>query len=102
MTSEFWDLLLGIRGQSIGDITVMEALLFGFLTILEVNGDKKALVDSFGRQMMETRDWTEGVFGRMGAGGGDEDERVRMLAAGVLVRIGEVVEKYQALLMGFG
>jgi telomere length regulation protein len=102
MTSEFWDLLLGIRGQSIGDITVMEALLFGFLTILEVNSDKRALVDSFGRQMMETREWVEEVFDRMGSGGGEEDERVRMLAAGVLVRIGEVAEKYQALLMGLG
>jgi telomere length regulation protein len=100
MTSEFWDLLLSLRTQSIGDITVIEALLFGFMTILEINEDKRSLVEVHGRQLLETQEWVEGVFGRVGAGGSEEDERVRMLAAGVLVRVRECVEKYQALLMG--
>jgi telomere length regulation protein len=100
MTSEFWDLLLSLRAQSIGDVTVIEALLFAFLTILEINEDKRRLVEAHGRQMLETQEWVEGVFGRLGSGGSEEDERVRMLAAGCLVRIREVVEKYQALLMG--
>ncbi|KAF8863444.1 hypothetical protein BDZ45DRAFT_615754 [Acephala macrosclerotiorum] len=100
MTSEFWDLLLSLRTQSIGDIMILEALLFGFMTILELNEDKRRLVEALGRQMLETQEWVEGVFGRTGAMGSDEDERVRMLAAGVLVRIREVVERYQALLMG--
>jgi len=99
MTSEFWDLLLSLRTQSIGDITVVEALLFGFLTLLEMNEDKRGLVDAHGRQMLETQEWIEGVFGRV-KGGSEEEERVRMLAAGCLVRIREVVEKYQAMLMG--
>jgi telomere length regulation protein len=104
MTSEFWDLLLSLRTRSIGDVTVIEAILFSFLTILEVNDDKRALVDAHGRQMLETQEWVEGVFSRLGAGvkgsASEEDERVRMLAAGCLVRIRECVEKYQALLMG--
>ena len=100
MTSEFWDLLLSLRSQSVGDITVMEALLFAFLTILEINEDKRRLVEAHGRQMLETQEWIEGVFSRVGAGGSEEDEKVRMLAAGCLVRIREVVEKYQALLLG--
>jgi telomere length regulation protein len=100
MTSEFWDLLLSLRTQSIGDITVIEAMLFAFLTILDINEDKRGLVAEHGRQMLETQEWVEGVFGRLGAGGSEEDERVRMLAAGCLVRIREAVEKYQALLMG--
>ncbi|KAK2626739.1 hypothetical protein QTJ16_003914 [Diplocarpon rosae] len=100
MTSEFWDLCLGLRAQSIGDVLVLEALLFSLLTILEVNGNKRALVEGFGRQMLETQEWVEGVFERLGSVGSEEDERVRMLAAGVLVRLRENVEKYQALLMG--
>ena len=100
MTSEFWDLLLGLRTQSIGDTTVIEALLFGFMTILEVNEEKRGLVQAHGRQMLETQEWVEGVFGRVGAGGSEEDEKVRMLAAGVLLRVRECVEKYQTLLMG--
>ncbi|KAH8602557.1 telomere length regulation protein-domain-containing protein [Bisporella sp. PMI_857] len=99
MTSEFWDLLLSLRSQSIGDITVVEALLFGFLTILEINEDKRRLVDAHGRQMLETQEWVEAVFGRV-SGGSEEDDRVRMLAAGCLFRLREVVEKYQALLLG--
>lgn len=83
-----------------GDVVVMEGLLFGFMTILELNEDKRRLVEAHGRQILETQEWVEGVFGRVGAGGSEEDERVRMLAASVLVRIREVVEKYQALLMG--
>ncbi|KAG9248875.1 telomere length regulation protein-domain-containing protein [Calycina marina] len=99
MTAEFWDLLLSLRTQSIGDIGVVEALLFGFLTILETHADKKGLVDVHGRQMLETQEWVEGVFARV-KGGSEEEDRVRMLAAGCLVRIRGVVEKYQALLMG--
>lgn len=98
MTSEFWDLLLSLRVQGVGDVTVVEALLFAFLTLLEINEDKRTLVERHGRQLLETQEWVEGVFGRFG--GSEEDERVRMLAAGCLVRIREVVEKYQALLMG--
>lgn len=100
MTSELWDLLLGLRTQSIGDITVIEAMLFGFLTILDINEDKRRLVMENGRQMLETQEWIETIFGRVGAGGSEEDERVRMLAAGCLIRIREAVEKYQALLLG--
>jgi telomere length regulation protein len=100
MTSEFWDLLLGLRTQSIGDITVIEAMLFAFLTILEINEDKRRLVTENGRQMLETQEWAEGIFGRVAAGGSEEDERIRMLAAGCLTRIREAVEKYQALLIG--
>lgn len=100
MTSEFWDLLLSLRTQSIGDITITEALLFAFMMILEINEDQRRLVDAHGRQLLETQEWVEGIFGQIGAGGSEEDERVRMLAAGCLVRIREVVENYQGLLMG--
>jgi telomere length regulation protein len=100
MTSEFWDLLLGLRVQSVGDIAVIEAMLFAFLTILEINEDKRRLVLEHGRQMLETQEWLETIFGRVGMGGSEEDERVRMLAAGCLVRITEAGEKYQALLIG--
>lgn len=81
----------------------MESLLFGFLTVLEINEDKRRLVDAQGRQLLETQEWVEGVFAKLGAGAGgasEEDQKVRMLAAGCLVRIRECVEKYQALLMG--
>lgn len=103
MTSEFFDLLLALRTRALSDILIMESLLFGFLTVLEINEDKRRLVDAQGRQLLETQEWVEGVFAKLGAGAGgasEEDQKVRMLAAGCLVRIRECVEKYQALLMG--
>ncbi|KFY35767.1 hypothetical protein V494_05610 [Pseudogymnoascus sp. VKM F-4513 (FW-928)] len=99
MTSEFWDLLLAVRSHTIGDKAVREAVLFGFMTLLEVNGDKRRLSEKHGRELMETQRWVEATFSSIGEGGGEE-ERARTLAAGVLYRIREVVEKYQALLMG--
>lgn len=116
MTAELWDVLLALRVRSIGDVSVLQGVLFALLTMLEVNEDKRRLVQEQGRQLLETQEWVEGVFERLGAAGGigmdglmgggkgggrsEEDERLRMLAAAVLVRIRECVEKYQALLMG--
>jgi telomere length regulation protein len=77
---------------------VREAVLFGFMTLLEVNGDKRQLSEKHGRELLETQRWVETIFGSIGEG--EEEERARTLAAGVLYRIREVVEKYQALLMG--
>lgn len=99
MTAEFWDLLLALRAQAAGDIAILEALLFALLTILEINEEKRILVEENGGRLLETQGWVEGVFGRL-EGSGEEEARVKMCAAGVLVRIREVVEKYQALLMG--
>jgi telomere length regulation protein len=100
MTSEAWDLLLGLRTQATGDVGVLEGLLFAVMVLVEVNGDKRGLVEGYGRQMLEMQGWVEGVFARLEGVGGEEEEKVRFLAAGVLVRIRECVEKYQALLLG--
>ncbi|KAI9879960.1 MAG: telomere binding protein [Pleopsidium flavum] len=99
MTSEFWDLLLSLRAASSGDSTVLEALLFAFLTLLEINEDKRRIAQDHSKELLETQEWAQQVF--EGARGGDEEgERIRMLAAGVLVRTREVVEKHQRMLMG--
>jgi telomere length regulation protein len=110
LTSEFWDLLLALRTQATTDISILEALLFAFLVLLEVNVDQRGLVQAHGRQLLETQAWVENVFEKLGRavgvslsgkrGGGNEEEKVRALAASVLVRIRECVEKYQMLLMG--
>lgn len=69
----------------------------------------------FAAQVMELREWAGEVFERMpagvgaatkgigvGPGGDDAQGQVRTLAAGVMVRLGEVVERYQGRLMGVG
>ena len=100
LTAEFWGFLLAIRGRAEGDASVLEGLLFAFLTLLDVNQDAgRRLAEEQGRELLETQEWVGGVLERMG-GGDEEGERCRMLAAGVLIRCREVVEKFQRLLVG--
>lgn len=99
MTSEFWDLLLSVRTNALNDVSVLEAVLFSLLTMLEINEDQRRIAEEHSRQLMETQEWVELVFEKM-SGGDEEGERVRMLAASVLLKTKEVVEKYQRLLVG--
>lgn len=111
VTAEFWALLLSVRsGVTKGaadELPVLEALLFALLTLLDVNlssgnGEEggRRIAEEHARELLETQSWVEGLFERIGQGRSDEDEKVRSLAAGVLVRCREVVERYQRLLMG--
>lgn len=105
MTAEFWDLLLSVRGQCVGDLSVTQAVLFGLVALLDVNEtDMRGLCERHGREVVESMEWVNSIFsntrgGDTGEGGGEENE-VKMLAAGVLIRLREAVDKYQALLMG--
>jgi len=128
LTSEFWTLLLALRSQALKDASVLEAVLFGFLTLLVVNeghGERRRLATECGRELVETREWVGGVWegleggggsGERGGlvglgmgeegvvpesgGGGDEQDRCKVLAAGVLMQIKEVVDQYQRLMVG--
>ncbi|KAJ4343025.1 telomere binding protein [Didymella glomerata] len=99
MTREYWDLLLSVRGLAANDKAILSALLFGFLMILETNENKERLATEQGKELMETQAWVKMVFEGLGAGS-EEDERIRVLAAGVVIRCQEVVEKYQRRLAG--
>ncbi|KAF2750653.1 hypothetical protein M011DRAFT_516990 [Sporormia fimetaria CBS 119925] len=99
MTREFWELLLSVRGRAVGDKGVLKALLFAFLMVVETNEDKERLATEQSRELLETQSWVKVVFDGLGAGS-EEDDRVRVLAAGVLVRCQEVVEKYQRRMVG--
>ncbi|KAL1305668.1 hypothetical protein AAFC00_007261 [Neodothiora populina] len=126
MTTEFWGLLLDLRTTALNDTAVLEAVLFAFLTLLQVNEEQsRRLAEEQGKELMETQGWVELVFerfssanavsfGSAGAGGGPpsssagregapadgEAERVRMLSAGILVKTRDIVERFQRLLVG--
>jgi len=68
--------------------------------LLEINGNnQRGLAEDHAKDLLETQAWAEQVFEKIG-GGSEEGDRIRTLAAGVLVRTREVVEKYQRLLLG--
>lgn len=101
MTRELWELLLSCRAYALDDKKILSALLFAFLMLLETNGDKERLATEQGKELMETQEWVRMVFEGLPAGKeGGEDDKVRVLAAGVVVRCQEVVEKYQRRLVG--
>ena len=98
LTTEFWALLLFMRKAAVQAAPVMEALLFAFLTLLEINNnDPKRIAEDHGPELVETQAWVEGVMGNLG-GGSEEGDKARALAAAVLVRTHEVVDKYKRLL----
>lgn len=101
LTAELWDLLLRVRQHVLGDLAGLKGWLVGMAALLEVNGgDMRRLCEAQGREVVETREWVSAVFERTRGGDGGEENEVKMLAAGVLIRLGEAIEKYQALLMG--
>ena len=99
MTSEFWLLILSLRTTATGDAAILEALLFAILTLLDVNEDKRGIAQDYARELLETQAWVEVVFEKVG-GGSEEGERIRTLAAGVLVGIKEIIDKHQRMLLG--
>ncbi|KAK1985623.1 telomere length regulation protein [Colletotrichum cereale] len=102
MTAELWDLLLGVRAHVNGDVPGTHALLVALAAMLEVNeaSDMRRLCEAHPREVVETQEWLSGVFnGTHGEGGGEEND-VKMLSAGVLVKLQEATEKYRALLLG--
>ncbi|KAH9826232.1 DNA replication checkpoint protein tel2 [Teratosphaeria destructans] len=100
LSSNFWDFLLSLRTQAGMDISVLEAVLFGLLTLLEVNTDHRRLAEEQAKQLMATQEWVglvfenfggrEGEVSLVGSGAGEEEEKVRALSAGVLVKCGAV------------
>ncbi|KAF8451513.1 telomere length regulation protein-domain-containing protein [Terfezia claveryi] len=99
LTREFWDLILGLRTKGASVVedndapTVLEAVLFCLLTVLELNMDlgesgRRWLVEEHARELVETVEGT-GV-----------EEKVRMLAAAVVLRVRECAEGFERRLRG--
>lgn len=99
MTREMWELLLSVRGFAGKDKGVLNALLFALLMLLETNENKERLATEQAKELLETQQWVQMVFNELGAGS-EEDEKIRVLAAGVVVRCQEVVDKYQRRMVG--
>ena len=108
MTQETISLLLSLHSRPLADeSTISSALLSLFLAIVDLNiasgstGEER-LVTDFATQVLELRDWADEVFDRTPAVKGEDEpqQQVRTLAAGVMVKLGEVMERYQGRLMG--
>ncbi|KAL8822260.1 MAG: hypothetical protein Q9191_006999, partial [Dirinaria sp. TL-2023a] len=77
MTTEFWDLLLSLRARAAGAPPVLEALLFAFLTLLDLNAEQqhrqRRLAEDHAKELLETREWVQVVFENVGAGSEEGD-----------------------------
>lgn len=61
----------------------------------------RRLAEMNGKEILEMAGWVAGVLERV-RGDGEEEGRVRALAAGCVGRVGEVVEAEERVLMGVG
>lgn len=115
VTQDTLTLILALHGKPIStEPVVLPALLSLFLASIDLNtaagsSAEERLVTDHATEVMELREWTNDVFERTPAASGstttspekmDDMQQMRMLAAGILVKIGEVVERYQRRLMG--
>ncbi|KAE8149761.1 telomere length regulation protein-domain-containing protein [Aspergillus avenaceus] len=107
VTEDTLTFLLSLHARPVSDDpTILASLLAFFLAVVDLNvasgstGEER-LVTERAAQVMELRDWAGEIFDRTPAVKGDEPrERIRTLAAGVMVKLGEVMERYQGRLMG--
>ncbi|KAH3387036.1 hypothetical protein KXW42_006849 [Aspergillus fumigatus] len=108
LTQETLTFLLSLYTRPLSeDPSIVSALLSLFLAVLDLNvasgsSGEERLVTEFATQVIELREWAGSVFDRTPAAQGVDDprEQVRLLAAGVMVKLGEVTERYQGRLMG--
>ena len=102
LTAEFFQLLLSLRGRALTDPAVLEALLFAFLALFNMNENKHALAEEHARAIVECHEWCNLVFERLSEGVSlnvaDETQRTRTLCAGVLGATSEVREAYDRVL----
>ncbi|KAL4882653.1 telomere length regulation protein-domain-containing protein [Aspergillus karnatakaensis] len=108
LTSQTLTFLLSLHARPLSqDPTITSALLSLFLALTDLNiesgsSGEERLVTEFATQVMELREWVSEVFERTPAirERSDPREQVRTVAAGIMVRLGEVMERYQGRLMG--
>lgn len=104
MVDGFWDILLSLRHTRITleNSTVLDAVLIGLLTIFDVckeDRSSKRLAEERSKELVETQEWVSRVFEGSDGSEGTGEER-KGLAAAVLLRCREVVERYERILMG--
>lgn len=102
LTIDALNLLITLHSSPVvAEPVVLAAVLRLFLAIVDVNTSsgstaEERLVTEFATQVLEMQEWVGGVFERAAK----DDEEVRMLAAGIMVKLGEVTERYQGRLLG--
>ncbi|KAJ5773876.1 hypothetical protein N7457_008772 [Penicillium paradoxum] len=115
LTHETFSFLLALHtAPASSEPTVTAALLSLFLAVVDLNiasgsNGEERLVTEYATQMMELREWASQIFDRTPPSAAradpssavtDPQEQIRTLAAGIMVRLGEVMQRYQGRLMG--
>lgn len=104
MTAELWGVLLstGVRAHCVGDLAATRAVLFALLALLDVNEDRmRDVCQDLSREVVETQEWVAAVFeGIRGGDAAGEESDAKMLAASVLIRLREGMEKYRLFMVG--
>lgn len=101
-TNEIFSLLITLHNLPIAsEPIVLPAILSLFLAMVDVNiasgsTAEESLVTQFATSILELREWVDTVFEQAPK----ENEQLRALAAGVMVKLEEVTRRYQGRLLG--
>lgn len=98
---EYWEFLLALRSHS--HPSVQLGILHGVLCILCIFEASTAeasriLATEYTKELLETQEWADGLF--EGGTNAADIASMRTTCAAVLVKISEIVEKHQRLLIG--
>ncbi|PHH69150.1 hypothetical protein CDD80_6979 [Ophiocordyceps camponoti-rufipedis] len=94
LTAELCHLLLRVRPHVLGDVDATRGWLVALTVVLDVNeGGMRVLCEELGGELLELREVASAVFQRTRGEDGGEENEVKMLAAGALVKMGEVIEE---------
>jgi telomere length regulation protein len=103
MTADLWGVLLSssVRAHCVGDLATTHAVLFALLAMLDVNEDRmRDVCSQMSHEVVETQEWVAGIYEGIRGGDGSEENDVKLLAAAVLIRLRDGMEKYRLLLVG--
>ncbi|KAK9465472.1 telomere length regulation protein-domain-containing protein [Lipomyces arxii] len=92
MSMELFDILSTIK-RDISEANILEAILTAVLVTIQVN-DETTLISTFGKELIDIKDFLDLNWEAI------TDKNVHSLAAGVLIKIGQLLAQHQRRLIG--
>ncbi|KAK9448511.1 telomere length regulation protein-domain-containing protein [Limtongia smithiae] len=93
MSSELLSILSTIRLDS-AESLILDAVLTGVLVVIDVNDDEEMLITNFSRQLIDMKDFFERTWESI------PDVNTSRMAAGAVIRIHELLTKWERRLLG--
>ncbi|KAK9320582.1 telomere length regulation protein-domain-containing protein [Lipomyces orientalis] len=92
MSMELFSILSSIR-RDVAEASIMESFLTAVLVVIDVN-EEDTVISTFAKQLIEIKEYLDANWDRV------TDQRVHSMAAGVLIKITQLLQTYHRRLVG--